>query len=201
MDYRRRFSFPLTTLVLWALAVGVLAAGTDGDSWNVEGMNGGLLVRAALYNSPCHLSMDSAEQETVMEAVPEYRLGKLGQRSQPVTVHLTLEDCFLEGTVRSPEHGNNLVMVPSQPVVFMRVTGEGEPANPHLYRVHGEAKGVALHLEDSMHRALIPGERSWPQILAPGRNDLQLIAQLSRTAEPLVPGRYRAVINIGLEYE
>ncbi|WP_024547671.1 fimbrial protein [Siccibacter turicensis] len=201
MNYRRRGYFPVTTLVLWILAAGVLAAGADGDNWNVEGMNGGLLVRAALYNSPCHLSTDSAEQEIVMNAVPQFRLHQPGDRSQPIAVHLTLEDCMLDSSVRSPEHGNNVTLIPMQPVVFMNVIGEEDPSDHRLFRVHGDAQGVGLHLEDSAHRRLIPGERSWPQILMPGRNDLMLLAQLSRTAEPLVLGSYRAVINIGLEYE
>ncbi|PNF13477.1 type 1 fimbrial protein [Enterobacter cancerogenus] len=191
----------MTTLILWTLAAGVLAAGDNEDNWNIEGMNGSLMVRAALYNSPCHLSADSAEQEIAMDAIPQFQLGQLGNRSKPVAVHLTLEDCLLEGSVRSPEHGDMLVLVPSQPVVFMNVIGEEEPGDPKLFRVHGDARGVALHLEDSAHRSVIPGERSWPQILVPGRNDLMLLAQLSRTAEPLVLGSYRAVINIGLEYE
>jgi len=201
MSHRRRFTFPLTTLVLWTLAVGVLAAGADGDNWDVEGMNGGLMVRAALYSSPCHLSTDSAEQEVVMNAVPQFRLGQFGSRSQPVAVHLTLEDCMLDSSVRSPEHGGSLTFVPAQPVMFMNVIGEEEPSDSRLFRVHGDAKGVALHLEDAAHRTLVPGERSWPQVLVPGRNDLMLLAQLSRTAEPLVLGSYRAVIHIGLEYE
>ncbi|WP_318373710.1 type 1 fimbrial protein [Enterobacter sp.] len=201
MTYRNRRVLPATTLILWALAAGVLAAGDDGDNWNVEGMNGSLSVRAALYNSPCHLSAESAEQEIALDAVPQFVLGQTGNLSQPVAVHLSLEDCLLEGSVRSPEHGGAMVMVPSQPTVFMNVIGEEEPTNPRLFRVHGDARGVALHLEDSAHRPLLPGERSWPQILVPGRNDLMLLAQLSRTAEPLVLGSYRAVINIGLEYE
>ncbi|MGA4650079.1 fimbrial protein [Citrobacter portucalensis] len=201
MNYCRRRFFPATTLVLWVVTAGVLAAVDYGDNWNVEGMNGGLMVRAALYNSPCHLSADSAEQEIVMNNVPHFRLDKLGSRSQPVLVHLTLEDCLLDVSMRSPEHGGNLFAIPSQPVVFMNVIGEEDPGDHRLFRVHGNAKGIALHLEDSAHRTLIPGERSWPQILVQGRNDLILLAQLSRTAGPLVLGDYRAVINIGLEYE
>lgn len=198
---RKRFIFPLTTILFWLSAAGVLAF--DGEQWNwdVEGMNGSLSVSATLTESSCYLTSESVEQVIDMKPVPLYQLDTTGNRSEPVNVHLILDGCLLGGIVRASEHGDNLTWLPNQPVVFMNIIGDEDPFDPHLFRINGEAKGVGLYIEDANHRQVVPGERSWPQVLAPGRNDLIFQAQLSRTSGRLFSGDYSAVINVGLEYE
>lgn len=192
-------------LLIIALGAGLLAMSARAteaeiDNRYIEGMSGVINVSAALVNSPCHLSADTAEQEIEMGAVPEYRLRNPGHRAEPVNLHLTLEGCQFDTFARSPERAGGLTVVPGQPVVMFTAIGVADAHNPHLFSLQGRAKGVGLALTDSEHRAIIPGERSRPQILLPGRSTLTLHAHLTRTEEALVPGDYRAVVNIGLEY-
>ncbi|WP_421512471.1 fimbrial protein (plasmid) [Enterobacter sp. JS8-1] len=192
--------FPLTTLVLWSLAAGVMAYDSSSDNWNVDGLNGGLTVSATLTESPCSLAPESAEQHIDMGALPQWPFSNIGDLSEALPVHIVLEHCLFSEQVRSTEHGDNLYWLTDQPVVMMNIIGDEDATNPHLFRVTGNTKGVALRIEDQMHEQIIPGERSRPQILNPGRNDLILNARLSRTADNLQLGEFHSVINIGLEY-
>ncbi|ELV2797975.1 fimbrial protein [Enterobacter ludwigii] len=199
MSKTKRF-FPLTTLVLWSLAAGVMAYDSSHDNWNVDGLNGGLTVSATLTESPCSLADESAEQQIDMGAIPQWRFSKIGGRSEAIPVHIILEHCLFSAQTRSTEHGDNLYWFTDQPVVMMNIIGDEDDTNPHLFRVTGNTRGIGLRIEDQMHEQIFPGERSRPQILNPGRNDLILNAQLSRTVDNLELGDFRSVINIGLEY-
>lgn len=192
--------FPLTTLVMWSLAAGVMAYDSSQDNWNVDGLNGGLTVSATLTESPCSLAAESTEQHIDMGSLPQWHFSKVGDLSQVVPVHLILEHCLFDGQVRATEHGDNLYWLTDQPVVMMNIIGDEDATNPHLFRVTGTAKGVGLRIEDYTHQQIVPGERSRPQILNPGRNDLILNAQLSRTIDELQLGDFSSVINVGLEY-
>lgn len=192
--------FPLTTLVLWSLAAGVMAYDSSSENWNVDGLNGGLTVSATLTESPCSLAPESAEQQIDMGALPQWHFSHIGDLSEALPVHIVLEHCLFSGQIRSTEHGDNLYWLTDQPVVMMNIIGDEDDTNPHLFRVTGNSKGVGLRIEDQMHEQIFPGERSRPQILNPGRNDLILNARLSRTVDNLQLGEFHSVINIGLEY-
>lgn len=190
----------LPTLILWSLAASVMAFNSNESNWNVDGLNGGVAVTATLTESPCSLAPESAEQQIDMGSIPQWLFSKVGALSEPIPVHLILEHCLFAGDVRATEHGDNLYWLTHQPVVMMNIIGDEEPTNPHLFRINGDVKGVALHIEDQEYKEIFPGERSRPQILNPGRNDLVLHTQLSRTVDKLELGNFRAVISIGLEY-
>lgn len=188
-------------------AISLLCSGVTGtsalaasrDNWNTDGLNGGLTATATLTDSPCSLATESEEQDVSLGAISWGRLAQSGV-STPVAVHLILEDCLVGDVVRSTEHGDNVEWVPTQPVVMMQFVGEADVESPHLFRLYGSTLGAALHLEDAAHYALEPGERSRPQILNQGRNDLVIFAQLNRTSLPLQSGEFRAVVNLALEY-
>jgi len=190
---------PLITIVTWSMAVGVLAFDKQ-DNWNVDGLHGGVRVNATLTDSACSLATGSEEQEIRLGAIPGWQLEKPGSLSEPVKFHLILEDCPVSDIVRATEHGDNVMWLPSQPVVMMNFIGVEQPGDPSLFQIFGKAGGVALRLEDAEHNQIHPGERTRPLILYPGRNDLTFDAQLSRTLGPLVQGDFHTVVNVGMEY-
>lgn len=190
----------LVTVLAWTVTANVLALSQEGQNWNVDGMNGGVRVNATLVDSPCSLSMESENQEIPLGAVPRWQLNKTGDLSEPVKFHLILEDCMVEETLRAAEYGDNLMWLPGQPSVMLSFIGEEATHSPDLFQIHGQAKGVALRLEDAEHHQIHPAERTRPQILYPGRNVLSFDAQLSRLNAPLVEGHFRTVISFALEY-
>lgn len=190
----------IPSILLFAAAGAIAYSGGD-DNWNVDGLNGELRVHAALLASPCSLSAESTEQTVSLGDIPLWQLSGTEGLSESVPVHLILEDCLSGSTVRDREHGNTLTWLPDQQVVMMNVIGDEDPDDHRFYRLHGSSRGVAMRLEDDRHHLVIPGETSWPQVLKPGRNDLTLHASVSRTGDELAVGDFRAVVNIGLEYQ
>ncbi|EOC9367836.1 fimbrial protein [Enterobacter asburiae] len=171
------------------------------DNWAVDGLNGTLDVSGQLVESPCILGGESEEQEISLGEIPLWQLSKYGDVSEPVMIHLSLEDCGVgEVITRAPEHGNNAVYLPQQSVVMARLLAETEPEDQHLIHLSGSAKGMALLLEDNNQHRLLAGERSWPQILSPGHNDLHFQAQLIRLSREVKTGSFRATVYLGLEY-
>lgn len=182
-----------------------LVAGTEqyipNGNWAVDGLNGTLYVSGQLVESPCILGMESEEQEISLGEIPLWQLSKYGDVSEPVTIHLSLDDCGVgESILRSPEHGDNAAYLPLQSVVMARLLAETDPEDLHLIHLSGSAKGMALLLEDKNQHRLLAGERSWPQVLSPGHNDLLFRAQLIRLSREAEAGSFRATVYLGLEY-
>ncbi|KKI44162.1 hypothetical protein XK97_14345 [Obesumbacterium proteus] len=171
------------------------------DGWDVEGMHGEIEVSGELIESPCYLSMESEEQTVNMGTIPRYRLQKIGDRAPEIAVHIQLKDCgMVSNHVQDDEHDETLYSLPDQQVAFMTINGNESESHLHLLHVKGEAKGVALRLEDSKHRQLFVGEHSRGQIMSQGNTDMVLYAMLERTDKPLKEGRFNVLMNFTLGY-
>lgn len=171
------------------------------DGWDVEGMHGEIEVSGELIESPCYLSMESEEQTVNMGTMPRYRLQKIGDRAPEIAVHIQLKDCgTVSNHVQDDEHDETLYSLPDQQVEFMTINGNESESHLHLLHVKGEAKGVALRLEDSKHRQLFVGEHSRGQIMSQGNTDMVLYAMLERTDKPLKEGRFNVLMNFTLGY-
>ncbi|AVZ00438.1 type 1 fimbrial protein (plasmid) [Lelliottia sp. WB101] len=179
----------------------VFASGSP-DNWDVDGMNGTIYASGQLVQSTCFLAPESTEQDLDLGMVAMYTLDRPGVVTPPVTFRLVLDGCpEVNSATENPELFRGALSLYSQPTVRLQITGESEPTDGRLYKVHGDATGVALRLEDPHGEQLYPGmlSRSYP--LDPGHNVLNLKAQLWRTSERFTPGEWQSVVNVGLEYE
>lgn len=204
---REKQKYSRGMLLLTALLAfqGTVSAGTTPtapvDGWEVEGMHGELQVEGSLTESPCHLAMESIEQSVDLGVIPRYRLQQVGDHSPTVAVHLKLEDCGMASNhLRDDSHEESDYQLPDQLVSMMTVNGVESPDNLHLLQVNGEAKGIALRLEDPEHRQLIPGEHSRGLAMQQGNTDLVLYAMLERTELPLKEGKFNVLMNFTLGY-
>jgi type 1 fimbria pilin len=165
-------------------------------------MSGMIDVSGSMLATPCSLATESVEQTVDMGKVPTWQLDRYGALSEPVTFHMYLQGCeYGKGFVRNVLEGNNGLRVPNQPVVAVTLRTVSDSSDPRLIAVEGEARGVALRIQDASQRILRPGVKGTFIPLEPGDNELVMTAQLSRTAQPLVPGDFMATVNFALEYE
>lgn len=202
---REKQSYRQGMLLLALLLSGQVTATTiptaPVDGWEVEGMHGELQVEGSLTESPCHLTMESIEQSVDLGVIPRYRLQQVGDHSPTVAVHLKLEECGMASNhLRDDSHEESDYQLPDQLVSMMTVNGVESPDNLHLLQVNGEAKGIALRLEDPEHRQLIPGEHSRGLVMQQGNTDLVLYAMLERTEVPLKEGKFNVLMNLTLGY-
>ncbi|WP_337039481.1 fimbrial protein [Serratia marcescens] len=189
------------------LVYGLLAGGLQrgyaargADLAQVEGMHATLAVRGTLVESACSLEMASQDQTIRLGDITRRDLARFGAQATPILFHLQLRDCgHWDGAPRDAQHGDNLSWTPGQQSVW--ITFSSEQQRGGLVRLKGEAKGVALRLEDGRHRRLSLGEKSHAQVLIPGDNRLTFYAVPQRTAERLVPGAFYAVVNFRLSYD
>ena len=166
----------------------------------VDGTFASLVVKGTLVESACTLDMVSEDQTVSIEGIARHALSRFAEEAAPVAFHLWLRDCGRwGGGARDATHGNNLTWVPGQQTVS--ITFSSEQQQRGLVVVKGQARGLALRLEDEQHRQLRPGVRSLAQILTPGDNRLTFYVIPQRTAERLIPGAFYAVVNFQLNYD
>ena len=185
-----------------ALSSGTALATDSTGNWNVSGMNGIIVATGNLVSSPCFIAPESNEQHITLGDTSTRFLNNQGTVTPPVSITLVLDGCP-DGPsfTRSPEQMRGSLLLSSQPAVRIQLSGAAENTDKRLFRVHGNASGIAVGMEDSYGEQLSPGMSSRPLPLLPGRNEIALKAQLWKTSEQLIPGDWRAVVNVGLEYE
>ncbi|HIE0647014.1 TPA: fimbrial protein [Serratia marcescens] len=170
------------------------------DPAQVEGMHATVTVRGALVESACTLEMASQDQTLRLGDIARRDVARFGAQAKPIAFHLQLRDCgHWDGAPRDAQHGDNLSWMPGQQSVW--ITFSSEQQRGGLVRLKGEAKGIALRLEDGRRRRLPLGEKSHAQVLTPGDNRLTFYVVPQRTAEPLIPGAFYAVVNFRLSYD
>lgn len=194
-----------TCLMLGVLVMGTLdyrlAHADIIDGWDVEGMHGQIAVTGSLSESPCKLRMDSVEQSITLDPVPSYRLKRVGSLSQAVPVHIRLTDCGAAGNMlRDDLHEEGVSYYPDQLTSFVTFNGVEDDSGDHLFKTTGEARGVALRLEDPQHHQVFPGEHSRTLLMNQGDSDVVFYAMLERTPLALKEGPYAAVLNFSLSY-
>jgi len=169
------------------------------DHWDVYGAHGVLQVHGSLTESACRLATRSAWQDVPMGNISSGELQNIGDRGKPVRVELSLEDCMSSGsrnrdTITGSTSWSNL-----QPAVSVSFQASQDMDNPQLVKVSG-AKGLALRITDSTGQDIRLGGHDTPLLLSPGQNQLTYTITAERTREPLSPGDWWSLINIGLSY-
>lgn len=167
---------------------------------HVEGTFASLVVKGTLVESACTLDMVSEDQTVSMEGIARDALSQFAGEAASVAFHLWLRDCGRwGGGTRDVTHGNNLTWAQGQQTVSITFSSEQQQGG--LIAVKGQARGLALRLEDEQHRQLRPGVRSQAQILTPGDNRLTFYVIPQRTADPLTAGAFYAAVNFQLNYD
>lgn len=166
----------------------------------IDGISASVTVIGALAESGCVLDMTSQDQTVDLGTVSAGELYRSDGRGKPVAFQLKLRDCGHSGVaVRDAVHGNNLTWLPEQQVVFLSFYSA--QLKDGLIQPAGNAKGIALRLEDSLHRMIRPGEKSYPQILSPGDNTLIFYIIPQQTENIVVPGNFSGNVNFIIAYE
>ncbi|KFA84177.1 hypothetical protein N037_22170 [Enterobacter sp. EGD-HP1] len=187
-----------------ALLAGGLVSQTvaqEPDAWDVDGQHGELYVHGMLTEGACRLDMTSAWQDVEMGGLTTVDLATPGAQGAPVPVILHLKDCIrtrgdsLDKRTSTHTWDNRI-----QPVVTVAFQAPADVDSPELLQVTG-AKGLALRVTDAQGRDVRVGERGAPQFVTPSSDQLTYTITPVRTAAPLGPGEYHAVLNFGLSYD
>lgn len=191
-----------STLVLGGLVL-VLSAGMASatlDNWNVEGEHGELHVFGSLTEGACSLDMRSAYQDVDMGNQTTASLGIEGDRGRPVEVTLKLKECLsTRGESTDVRLGKRTWGI-LQPVVTATFLAPADLYNPELVAVKG-AQGFGLRLTDHHGRDIRLGDRGAPQLVALSQDELVYSITPERTAAPVQPGAWQALLGFRLNYD
>ena len=186
MKVNHGFIQPLLLILLTTSVAVFTDLSARADNWDVDGEHGELYVYGALAQGACQLNMESRDQQVDLGSIATGALRKPGDSGMPVPFTLKFTRCVDSGGVQEDRYTGRLVWDPQQPVVTIQTAGTG---------------GIALRIEDSLHRTVIPGERGVPQFLTPGSNVLAFTVTPVRTTSPLIAGKFSAAVNFQVNYD
>lgn len=167
---------------------------------DIDGEHGLLHIEGELTDSPCRLSMDSADQTVDLGTLATADFSSSGRKSEPRTFVLHLLDCLpASGHIRN-EYTSNETFGVSQPVVKIVFTAPADPVDPSLIKLQG-VRGIGLRLLDAFNRDVHPGAYEVSHILTPGDNQLIMKVAAERTNDSLIPGAFAASVDFRLSYE
>lgn len=150
---------------------------------------GKVTMNGEIIDTACAIEMDSAEQTIDMGILPTGVIRQMGVG--PVRhVDIYLVNCSLEQAGDSSKVWSNL-----------RVTFDGASTDHGLFDVFGEARGVALYMEDADNRQVIPGEALPEQTIVPPTMRLSYTLRLAANHQTLRPGPYQSIIRFKIDYQ
>jgi type 1 fimbria pilin len=162
---------------------------------DISGEHGILHVYGELVDSPCELSMLTADQTVNLGTLTTKTLKNFGDRSSPVSLAVQLDGCMLSaGEYYSKNWKTN------HPKVNLSFIGAPDFSDPSLLKVTG-AKGIALRLLDRTNQSIRLGPNGISQILDSGHNQLIWKIVAERTADIIIPGPFSAYADFRLNYD
>lgn len=162
-----------------------LAAGAGYAAQKVQGW-GKVSMHGAIIDTACAIAAGSRDQTIDMETIP---LGQIIRDGQGMTKPFSIElvNCILE------RPGNK------SDWKFFQVTFDGY-AEGSLFGVQGDARGVALKINDSSGNVVIPGEPLPMEEIMPGNRTLNYSMTLMPNHQPLKAGAYFSTVRFKLDY-
>lgn len=148
-------------------------------SWGSINMDG------SIVDSACAIDTGSYEQVVDMGILP---IGTIRQQGQgPVQpFHIALIGCSLTSYSGSAWQ-------------TFSVTFDG-PASGDWFAVSGEARGVAMQLQDVDGKTIYPGKSTEKQNITPRNKVLHYGLRLVSDKKPLRPGEYQSALRFKLDY-
>lgn len=162
--------------------------------------SGMLYVFGVLTESACRLDMSSVHQDIDLGAIATGSLQVVGARGKPVSVELYLLDCLPSPASSDDMHNGGILWAENQPAVTVKFNAIHDADNPDLVKAQG-VSGLGLRIEDAQGRDVRLDSNAVSLLLTPGNNMLTYHITPERTAAPLNPGIYHAVINFNLSYD
>ncbi len=147
---------------------------------------GSISMNGSIVNSACAIDTGSYAQTVDMGVLPVSTLHQQG-RGPVHPFSIALIGCTL-----TPYTGAAWQT--------FSVTFDG-PTDGERFSVSGDARGVALRLQDVQGQPIYPGQSTPKQALFPGNSVLHYGLQLVSDTGPLRPGDYQSALRFKLDYD
>ncbi|HEI8868128.1 TPA: type 1 fimbrial protein [Serratia odorifera] len=167
---------------VWILALASAAC----DAAPVIQGGGRVNMQGAIIDTACAIAAGSRDQTIDMDTIP---LGQIIRDGRGLTKSFSIElvNCQLERPGNKPDWR------------FFQVTFDGS-AEDGLFGVQGEARGVALRINDADGNQVIPGKPLSLEKIIPGNSTLSYSMTLMPNHQPLRAGAYFSTLRFKLDY-
>lgn len=149
--------------------------------------SGTVTMNGEITDAACNIAMESQDQVINMGVIPLAVINQLGG-GPTRDVDIFLVDCEL---VKDSD--------PSKTWKTLQMTFDG-PSKDGLFEVMGEARGVALYMQDENQQQVLPGQALPEQEITPPTMRLSYKLRLVPDNKPLRAGDYQSVIRFKVDY-
>ena len=168
-----------TVLLLSQLVFSPYVQAESSSIWGRVNMNG------SIVNSACAIDTGSFEQTVDMGILPAGSIRQEGQGPvRPFSIALI-------GCTLTPYAGDIWQS--------FSVTFDGA-ANGDFFSLSGEARGIALSLQDVQGTPIYPGQSTPKQAIIAGNSVLHYRLRLVSDNNPLRPGEYQTTLRFKIQY-
>lgn len=170
------------------------------DNWGVDGQHGILRVKGALTDSPCRLSMRTADQTIDLGTVAIGDLPHIGSEGRGVAFQIELTDCLAVANARMDRQTGQVPWSTDQPGVAIRFMSNDSDGSGRYIALRG-IDGISLLIKNEQGIPLPVGKFGKPQLLPAGQSALTYRVTPVRVANRVSPGAFYAVMGFQLSYD
>ncbi|SDQ71270.1 Pilin (type 1 fimbria component protein) [Pseudomonas sp. UC 17F4] len=188
-------NFSSRALMVLGASVTTLALAADNGEQNAF-----FQISGTLLESACYLDPASTYQELDLGDLSTAALYRPGDQGTPRALQLRLQGCVRVNGGRQDVQSGALVWSSVEPVLGLSFNAVVDADSPELVKVIG-ASGFGLRVTDVRGQDVRLGRLAPAWFLAPGSNQLTYYVRPERTTAPLLPGPFRASLNVNLAYD
>lgn len=152
----------------------------------ISSLVGRVNIEGAIFSSACNINAGDGWQTVEMGSETLSHMAHAGE-GEPQPFSVTLTRCSLTDA-------ND-----TAPWQYLRITFDGDEEDG-LFRLNGDASGMALELTDKNGRTIHPGKTMAYRQVTLKNMRLDYLIKLKTTARNLMVGDYRAILRYRVEY-
>lgn len=170
------------------------------DNWGVDGQHGVLRVRGALTDSPCRLSMRTADQTIDLGTVAVGDLPSLGAEGQGVTFQVELTNCLAVENARMNRQTGQVPWSTDEPGVAIRFVAADTDSSGRYALLNG-VSGLGVIIQGPKGETMPLSQYASPILLPAGQSTLTYRVLPVRLGDRVSPGEFSGVIGFQLSYD
>ncbi|HEM7146927.1 TPA: type 1 fimbrial protein [Providencia stuartii] len=170
------------------------------DNWGVDGQHGILRVRGTLTDSPCRLSMRTADQTIDLGSVAVGDLPHIGAKGQGVTFQLELTNCLAVENARMDRQTGQVPWSKDEPGVAIRFVSADTDESGRYALLKGTS-GLGLVIQDAKGEIMPLSQYAPPILLPAGQSILTYRVFPVRLDQRVYPAAFSGVIGFQLSYD
>lgn len=170
------------------------------DTGKIDGLHGVLRINGVFTDSPCRLSMQTADQTIDLGTIALGDFPRIGATGDGITFQIELMNCLAVENAQMNRQTGQIPWSKDEPGVAIRFVSTAMDNSGRYVLLNG-VSGLGLEIHNAKGDVLPLDQSAPPTLLPAGQSTLTYRLVPVRLAKRVSPGEFSGVIGFQLSYD